>query len=85
MFAVTDGNRFGAHGKEGVDGSSPSEGVRSRAGIIDAAGRADLQEECGRGCPVVSAITASEPFPYRASSHAALGLCKPIRAVVTPS
>src|SRR5207237_545018 len=23
---ATDGNRFGAHGKEGVDGSSPSEG-----------------------------------------------------------
>jgi hypothetical protein len=24
---ATHGNRFGAHGKEGVDGSSPSEGL----------------------------------------------------------
>jgi hypothetical protein len=37
------------------------EHVRSPAGIIDTAGRADLQEERGRGCPVVSAITAPEP------------------------
>ena len=26
---ATHGNRFGAHGKEGVDGSSPSEGFRN--------------------------------------------------------
>jgi len=25
---ATHGNRFGAHGKEGVDGSSPSEGFK---------------------------------------------------------
>jgi hypothetical protein len=25
---ATHGNRFGAHGKEGVDGSSPSEGLK---------------------------------------------------------
>jgi hypothetical protein len=27
---ATRGNRFGAHGKEGVDGSSPSEGLQKR-------------------------------------------------------
>ena len=26
---ATHGNRFGAHGKEGVDGSSPSEGLQN--------------------------------------------------------
>ena len=26
---ATHGNRFAAHGKEGVDGSSPSEGLKS--------------------------------------------------------
>jgi len=26
---ATDGNRFGPHGKEGVDGSSPSEGLQN--------------------------------------------------------
>ncbi len=28
---ATQGNRFGAHGKEGVDGSSPSEGLCEKA------------------------------------------------------
>ena len=34
---ATHGNRFGAHGKEGVDGSSPSEGLqnhRSRGFLV---------------------------------------------------
>ena len=29
--STTHGNPFGAHGKEGVDGSSPSEGLKSPA------------------------------------------------------
>jgi hypothetical protein len=29
---ATHGNRFAAHGKEGVDGSSPSEGFREMPG-----------------------------------------------------
>ncbi len=36
------------------------EHVRARAGIIDTAGRADLQEKRGCGRSVVSAITAPE-------------------------
>ena len=28
MEQATHGNRFAAHGKEGVDGSSPSEGLK---------------------------------------------------------
>jgi hypothetical protein len=30
---ATHGNRFGAHGKEGVDGSSPSEGFKKNLQI----------------------------------------------------
>jgi hypothetical protein len=31
---ATHGNRFGAHGKEGVDGSSPSEGFEKMAAQV---------------------------------------------------
>jgi hypothetical protein len=39
---ATHGNRFGAHGKEGVDGSSPSEGSAKapHVGAFSASSRA---------------------------------------------
>ena len=38
---ATHGNRFGAHGKEGVDGSSPSEGFRKVLQIATEASAVD--------------------------------------------
>ena len=66
-------------GKEGVDGSSPSEGFREMPGS-----GVFLCLVCKR-LARVGTCGLSLAFPYRGSSHAVLGLCKPIRAVVTPS
>jgi hypothetical protein len=77
---ATDCNRFGAHGKEGVNGSSPSEGFGGNAcktGVLVARLEDGLSSAGTRGHSLV--------FPHPDASARRSGLSKPIQARLTPS